>query len=155
MTYTIPDEPTPTAQAKLAVRPMWPLFALMFVNTGISWLWFLANGFFQGSPYLKKEIGWIIVGLLGSTLAVFAIIAAFSQGIIDNTTIPYLLIVLTVWKLAISYKVFELQNRSFELFEYYQETISNGAIPFIAMVIVFQQFSLLQLLPSFIFLVLR
>ncbi|RDH42814.1 hypothetical protein [Zooshikella ganghwensis] len=155
MTYTIPDEPTPSTLAKLAVRPMWPLFALMFVNTGVSWLWFIANSFFQGSPYLKKEVAWIALGLAGSCLGVFAIATALSQGFIDESMIPYLLIILTVWKLGISYKIFVLQNNSFELFEYFQESVSNGAIPFIAMVIIFQQISLYQLLPSYIYLVLR
>ena len=45
-----------------------------------------------------------------------------------ETALPYLLLILVVWKLGISYVLYMLQASSFGIYEYYGGTVQNGWI---------------------------
>lgn len=128
MNYRIIDEPRPGTLARLTVHPMWPLLAFMFAGVWLAWPWFVVNSFALGSPTRNREIGWLMAGLTGSAVLSLILIYAAQQQILWGTRVDYALLAVTIWKLGISYAVFALQQRTFELYEYYGGTVRNGLI---------------------------
>ncbi len=128
MTYRITDEPRPGALSHLAVNPVWPLFGVMFGGAALSWIWFVVNGTAIGSPTRRQEIGWAIGGMAGSLTLIFLIFSLASQEFLGRLWVPYSLVGLTVWKLAVSYWLFTLQSRSFHLYEHFGGQVRNGAV---------------------------
>ena len=126
MTYRIDDEPQPSALAKWVVDPLWPLFAIMFGGAVLSWAWFVWNGFAVGSPTKRRELGLAIGGLLGSALLLFGLVGLYASEALGELGFKYALIVLTVWKLGVSYWLYILQGRSFHLYQYFGGEVKNG-----------------------------
>lgn len=130
--YRIEDEPMPGALSAWAVKPLWPFIAVMFGGALISWLWFLFNSFAVGSPTQKRECTWIAAGFAGSLVLVFTILSLHEQGVIAEDFLKYALLLVTVWKLAVTYVLFTLQSHTIELFEYYGGQLKNGIFILIA-----------------------
>ncbi len=128
----VPPPDRPGAFAAWAVRPIWPLFAVMFGGAWFSWPWFLWNSFAVGSPSRGKEIAWVVAGVVGSLGMVFALDWAYRSGVISGTALPYAFLALVVWRLAVSYRLFQLQERTIELFEYYGGAVKNGVFVLLA-----------------------
>lgn len=129
--YTLPDEPHPGTLAQFALNPMWPMFTLMLIGSGVAWAWFVFNSIAQGSPFRRQEMVWIGGGILLSFVYVTALFALANAGMVSKIAIPYSLIGLTVIKLAVGYRVYLYQARSFEMFQYYSAApVKNGALPF-------------------------
>jgi len=126
--YRIADEPTPGKLANVATSPLWPFIAVMLGGVWLSWAWFAVNSYAVGSPTRRSELTWIAAGLIVSTLLVLAIILIADKGIISEEQIKYALLVITIWKLGITYLLFTLQNRTIEIYEYYGGVLSNGLI---------------------------
>ena len=126
-TYHIPDEPRPGGLAQITVSPFWPLLCVMLFGAGLSWTWFVLNGIAMGSPTRKREIGIAIGGLLGNLLLLLGVSATY--GLLEvnkEVAIPYLLLVVVVWKLGVSYVLYTLQSGSFGIYEYYGGAVKNG-----------------------------
>ena len=126
MTYRILDEPKPHASQRLAVAPFWPLLATMFAGAGPAWLWFLINAHALGSPTRRREAAWAVIGLLGNAAILFSFVGILEAGWLPRASGPYVGVVLTAWKLGVSYKLFNLQNATFHLYEYFGGTLQNG-----------------------------
>jgi hypothetical protein len=122
--YHIADEPNPGPMAHLTVNPIWPLFGVMFGGAWLSWPWFLFNSFAMGSPTRRRETLWCLGSFVVSAL-LFAVIVFLAETM-GQTAIPYLLMGLTIWKLGVSYRLYTLQARPFELHQYYGGPVRNG-----------------------------
>ncbi|RKZ82611.1 MAG: hypothetical protein DRR19_20340 [Candidatus Parabeggiatoa sp. nov. 1] len=126
-TYRIEDEPQSSQFSHLVVNPFWPLLGLMFGGAWLAWPWFVVNGFAVGSPTRWRELGWVIGGFIGSTVLAVTIFVLYNNNVIhSDSSIQYAILVLLVWKITVSYTVFTLQARTFELYEYYGGIVRNG-----------------------------
>ena len=127
--YHIPDEPRPGGLAHVTVNPFWPMLCVMFVGAGMSWAWFVLNGIALGSPTRKRELAIAIGGLVGNAALLVGVIATHDKlGFDGQLTLPYLLLIVVVWKLGVSYVLYMLQAGSFGIYEYYGGTVQNGWI---------------------------
>ncbi|MFN7143175.1 MAG: hypothetical protein ACK4YP_05320 [Myxococcota bacterium] len=124
--YRLPDEPRPGALANVVVHPMWPLLAVMFAGPWLSWPWFVLNAWALGSPTRVRETLYALGGFLGSAALLGAIVVAVVTIDRGEDIVPYLMIGVTVWKLAVSYVLSELQGRGFELYTWYGGVARNG-----------------------------
>lgn len=130
--YVILDEPKPSGTAQFALNPMWPMFTLMLINSGVAWVWFIFNSYAQGSPFRRQELSWIGAGVAASFVYVIAMMYAVGAEHLPKFYVPYMMIGLTVLKLVVAYRVYLYQSRSFQLFEYFSQTpVKNGALPFV------------------------
>lgn len=133
MTYRLPDEPRPGALAHLAVHPTWPLFGLMFGGAWLSWPWFVLNGFAVGSPTRRRELLVVLLGLAGTALLVAGVMFAGGSHVIETRrAIRWAMLVPTGWKLAITYALYILQARTFEIHEHYGGVVRNGILVVVA-----------------------
>lgn len=128
MSYRIPDEPKPGALARMAVNPVWPLFAFMVGGTWLAWPWFVLNGFALGSPHRQRELALVVVGFLGSIGLTIALLALAASDVLVGVAISYAALVITVWKIGVSYVLHIWQGRSFSLYEYYGGQV-DGRLP--------------------------
>lgn len=126
--YRILDEPTPSRISHLAVRPLWPLLAVMFGGAWAAWPWFALNGYAMGSPTRKKELLWVIGGFVGSAVIYTSLLNLFTRDVLDLTAIRYLLVGLIVWKLLVSYSLYMLQARTFAIYEHFGGIARNGLL---------------------------
>lgn len=130
--YRIADEPAPGALANIAVNPLWPLVAVMFGGVWLSWSWFLLNGLAVGSPTRKREWAWIVAGLAVSAALLYGLFSLVDSGLILEKYVKYAFLLVVVWKLGVTYVLFNLQSHSIELYEYYGGRLRNGAYVIIA-----------------------
>lgn len=127
--YHIPDEPRPGGLARVTVNPFWPLLCVMFVGAGISWTWFMLNSIAMGSPTRKRELAIAVGGLIGNLVLLIGVWETYDRmGIDGKVILPYLLLVVLVWKLGVSYVLYMLQAGSFGIYEYYGGNVQNGWI---------------------------
>lgn len=127
--YRIADEPKPGGLSQLAVQPFWPLLGLMLGGFWVAMPWFALNGLAVGCPRRGREIGVAIVGLLGAFGIVAGLLYLDRIDVIETSLQAKLgLLVLVLWKLSIGYWLYELQARSFELYEHYGGIVRNGAL---------------------------
>lgn len=121
--YIIDDEPVPgPALVKYIVDPLYPLLAVMMAGVWLGWPWMLFNARALGSPHWKRQAWLLAIGLAGSTALALIIIALLDAEIITSRIhIRLALLVVTVWKLGISYKVHSLQSGTFSLYTYYHD----------------------------------
>jgi hypothetical protein len=124
--YRIQDEPQPSLWSHFAVNPLWPLLSMMLAGVWLAWPWFIFNGFIIGSPTRWRELIWIISGLVGNIILSVVVIMLINHFVQSPTAMQYILLILLVWKLAVSYMVFMLQTETFELYEYYGGVVKNG-----------------------------
>lgn len=130
--YQILDEPQPSKLSHLAVQPLWPLLAVMFGGTWISWPWFAVNAFAIGSPTRVRELILAIGGFFGTFVLVFGLVQLNQSGMVDGVTMRYLFVLLLVWKLTVSYGLYILQARTFALYRHFGGVIRTGLIVVIA-----------------------
>ncbi len=124
--YRIEDEPSPGALARWAVNPLWPLLAVMLGGAWIGWPWFVLNGLAVGSPTSRREVGWVLAGFAGSAALAALLVWQFRLGVLDQGSVRYAYLVLVVWKLGVSYVLYTLQARTFELYQHYGGHVANG-----------------------------
>lgn len=124
--YHIPDEPRPGALGHLAVRPFWPLLAMMTAGAWLSLPWFVLNAFAVGSPSKGREVAWAVAGLAGSALIAGSLLGLDGLHVLEKHHVPYLLIVPVVWKLFVAYRLQQLQARTLHLHEWYGGVVRNG-----------------------------
>lgn len=146
MTYRIEDEPRPGKLQTIAVRPLWPLLGVMLGGTWLAWPWFVLNAVAVGSPTLWREILWVAGGFVGAAGLIVGLFGLVGAGILPEAGIPYAVIALVVWKLLVSYRVYMLQARTFELYEYFGGTVKNGLM--VAVAALFLEPQLLGLLQG-------
>lgn len=130
--YTIADEPRPGALSRVAVDPIWPLFAVMFAGVWLSWPWFVVNGFVVGCPARKRTLAVVVGGLVGLASLFFGVVALVDHGWLPRESIPYLRLVLVAWKLGISYFLYTQQASTLALYQYYEGPVRNGILGVIA-----------------------
>ena len=128
--YRIPDEPAFGGLSTVAVQPFWPLVAVMFGGAWLSWPWFVLNGFAVGSPTRFRELALAIGGFAGSLAISLGILILAGRGTLAGSGISYAIVVLTVWKLLVSYLLYTLQSRSFHLYEHFGGTVRQGYLAF-------------------------
>ncbi|QRK10960.1 hypothetical protein JQX13_13345 [Archangium violaceum] len=131
-TYRIQDEPRPGALGHLVVNPVFPLLATMMGGVWLGLPWFVFNGFAMGSTTRIKELVLALLVVPGTLLLFFLLGTLVQQGVLTKTSAPYAGVGITVWKLAMGYVLFNLQQRSFALHEYYGGVVRNGALVLVA-----------------------
>lgn len=124
--YRIADEPTPGTLAHLTVSPLWPFVAVMFAGPWLSWSWFLLNGIAVGSPTLRRETAWAGAGVIVGITLSYTIAHMAGTGRIPEEFIKYVLLLVVVWKLGVTYVLYTLQSHSIEIYEYYGGKLKNG-----------------------------
>ena len=129
--YRIADEPRPRGLASCVVYPFWPFLAGMFGGAWLSWPWFILNGVAVGSPTLVREVALVVVGFIGSAVLALTVLLALAHEFLNDVTVQYAQLALTVWKLAICYWLYALQGRTFSLYEYYGGQVKSGLLPFL------------------------
>lgn len=129
--YHIADEPAPSPLSKVAVRPLWPMLAVMFGGAWLAWPWFALNAFAIGSASRKRELGLIALGI-GLTAALsLVIVRSFERGVIDDEQFGYAIISVVAVKLLCCYRLQLMQTRSYELYRYFGGVSRNGTIAII------------------------
>jgi hypothetical protein len=126
--YRIVDEPQPSRLSAMAVRPYFPLLAMMLGGALVGWSWFVVNAYALGSASRRREVALVVVGFLGSAAyfgALFSVL--YTRHELPEALLPYAPIPLVVWKLAIGYWLFELQERAAELRSHFGAELRNGA----------------------------
>lgn len=150
--YRIADEPRPGGLAHLAVSPMWPLFGVMFGGAALGWGWFALNSVALGCPYRRGAWKWIAGGLAGAVLLLLAGIQLLETRILPLGAGPYIAILLTVWKLGVSYKIYVIQSQTFAIYRHYGGHVRNGLV---GVVVLHLLAPMLGGLPTFLELTLR
>ena len=136
--YRIIDEPAPGALSKYVVDPLWPLLGFMLLGSWLSIPWYIFNGVAMGSPTLRREIFWCVISIAGSVGIVMVLDAYYSLDHDNTGQLKYLLLVLLVWKLGVSYVLYMLQSHTFELYRYYGGVVRNGFL-FLIVVFIFRR----------------
>jgi len=126
--YRILDEPAPSGLGHLIVNPMWPLLAIMFAGVWLSLPWFVLNAFALGSPTRRKELVVAVLGPVGLLALSFVVTAIALLLKLPKGAIPYLLVMLTLWKLGVAYWLFDMQQKSFALHQYFGGKVRNGML---------------------------
>lgn len=125
--YRLPDEPVPSPLSRVAVNPVWPLFAIMFGGGAIlSWGWFVLNAFALGNSTRWKEVGYALGGFVGTFLVLLllgVLSAALGEG---SPALPYLVIAVTLWKLGVTYGLYHVQSQGFGIYEWYGGRVAAG-----------------------------
>lgn len=124
--YRIIDEPAPSALSKLAVKPAWPLFALMFAGPWLAYPWFVLNAFAIGSMGRWRQLAWAAGGFLGAGLLFAGVVALVGGGVIPKEAARYAMIAVMLWKLLAGYMLYIAQAPSFELHQYFGGAVRNG-----------------------------
>ena len=92
----------------------------------------MLNAVAVGSPTRRREIALAVGGFAGSFVLIIVIFGLLAAELLTEVSVRYALLVLTVWKLAVSYWLFTLQSRSFHLFQYFGGQVKNGLFVVIA-----------------------
>lgn len=126
--YIIDDEPATSGRLqRFIVDPMHPLLAVMMAGVWLGWPWMVLNGRALGSPNWRRQARLIAVGLAGTVVLALAIVGLWEAEIIRTRThVQIALLIVTVWKLGISYRVHGLQIETFELYRYYGGGVVDG-----------------------------
>ncbi len=127
--YVIADDPRPSSLAHLSVNPVWPLFGVMFVGPWLSWPWYILNSYAIGSPNKRRELLLALGGIIGGYMLVLLSITFVREMWPESELkpfIPYIKLLMTVWKLAITYLLFTTQSQCFEIYEHYDGIVRNG-----------------------------
>ncbi|NMO17649.1 hypothetical protein HPC49_15115 [Pyxidicoccus fallax] len=125
-TYAIIDEPRPGALQKWVVNPIWPFFALMFAGSWLALPWFAFNGVAMGSATRRRELLVVLLATpLKVGLAIFMLMLHRKTGLPDEALRYFLVVVMTL-KLGLGYWLFNLQQPSFNLYQYFDGPVRNG-----------------------------
>lgn len=131
-TYRIQDEPRPGVMGHLVVNPVFPLLATMMAGVWLGLPWFVFNAFAMGSTTRRKELGLALAVVPGTLLLIVLVGGLKASGVLTERSMPYALVGVIVWKLAMGYVLFNLQQRSFALHQYYGGVVRNGALALVA-----------------------
>jgi hypothetical protein len=131
-TYRIQDEPSPGALGHLVVNPVFPLLAFMMAGSWLGVPWFIFNGFAMGSTTRRKETVLAVLVVPGTLLLFILLGVLLKLDVLTESSLPYARVGTTVWKLAVGYVLYNLQQRSFALHEYYGGVVRNGALVLVA-----------------------
>ena len=116
--YRIVDEPRPGQLSQVATAPFWPLLGLMLGGAWLAWPWFLLNGAAIGSANRRREVSLVGCGFVGSI-----VLGLLMLRLLDEETsgwaVSLWVLGLQIVKLGVGYWLFNLQARSFALFEYF------------------------------------
>ncbi|HYO67407.1 MAG TPA: hypothetical protein VEU33_15125 [Archangium sp.] len=135
-TYRIQDEPRPGAMGHLVVNPVFPLLSLMMGGAWLGVPWFIFNGFAMGSTTRRKETVLAVL-VVPVTLLLYVLIGTLVKlEVLPRAAVPYAGVGITVWKLAVGYVLFNLQQRNFALHEYYGGVVRNGALVLVASIFI-------------------
>jgi hypothetical protein len=126
--YLIADEPRPSKLSQHVVNPQWPMLAQMLAGSWLALPWFLFNSIALGSPNWKKDLGWILVSLIGSLLLLLAIEYAIDLKIITGIWAKMSFLAIVALRLWVAYSLFFSQSSVFELWQYYGGIEKNGLI---------------------------
>ena len=124
--YAIVDEPRPGALQQWVVNPLWPFFALMFAGAWLALPWFAFNALALGSATRRRE--WLVVLLttpLKLGLFFFLLMLHRKLGLPDGA-MRYHMTVVTALSLGLGYWLFNLQQPSFALYQYFDGPVRNG-----------------------------
>jgi hypothetical protein len=120
MTYLIADEPIETSLRAYVVRPTAPLLAIMLCGSWLAWPWFAFNAIAMGSPTRRKEIALCVAAFAGTAALAAIVIGMVRAGIIaPGVPERIALLVVRTYKLAITYYISTIQDRTFHVYEYY------------------------------------
>ena len=114
------------------VKAAWPLLAFMFGGVWLAWPWFLFNEYQMRSDDLPRQAKTVLLGLIGSIVFAFGVLALLEMQILDLREARYAYLVLLTWKLGISYALHNRQSQSFELWSYFGGVGRNGAMVAVA-----------------------
>lgn len=131
-TYRIQDEPSPGALGHLVVNPVFPLLSFMMAGAWLGVPWFIFNGFAMGSTTRRKETVLAVLVVPGTLLLFILLGMLLKAGVLTKPSVPYAYVGIVVWKLAVGYALYNLQQRSFALHEYYGGVVRNGALILVA-----------------------
>lgn len=131
-TYRIVDEPAPGRATHLVVDPLWPLLSFMLAGTWLSWPWFVLNGHAMGSPTRWRETVLVVAGAAGTVALALLFAAALQAGWLSRGDTWWALLGVTLWKMGVSYWVFVLQSRTFDLYTYFGGRVRNGLLVVLA-----------------------
>jgi len=120
MTYQIADQPVDSSLRDYVVRPSAPLLASMFAGTWLAWPWFAFNAIAMGSPSRRREVA-LAAGAFVATGVLAAIVLALDRAgwIPDGAPVRVVVLGLVTFKLAITYYLSVVQDRTFHVYEYY------------------------------------
>lgn len=125
--YRLPDEPRPSGLVRFSVNPVWPLLAVMLAGPWLSWTWFVFNAWALGSASRVRESVYAVGGFVGG-FALYVLILVLLAGFsLPEGWGPYLVTLLTIWKIGVSYAIVRLQRQGFGLFAWYGGKPRNGA----------------------------
>jgi hypothetical protein len=130
--YRIVDEPAPSHWSQLAVDPFWPLLAFMFGGTWLAWSWYVVNGHAIGSPTRWRETALVVGGVLVSLALALLFAWAGTAGYLSRADAWWALLVITLWKMGVSYWLFVLQRRTFDLYTYFGGRVRSGVFVVVA-----------------------
>lgn len=135
--YVIADEPRPGLQQKFIVNPILPLFYFMFGVSLLAWIWLAFNSQAMGSGRKTRE--WLVLaaGLLGAVLLSLVALYLVNAGVVPAVYAKYLIQMVLVWKIFITYWVVMLQYPCHELYLYLHPDQSKnniGVVIFMALI---------------------
>jgi hypothetical protein len=119
-TYRILDEPAGRQAARFVVDPFWPLLALMFAGAWVAAILFAMNAWFLRGPTWRRELILIVLMLAGSPAILLAISIAEQSGLLSERSIKYVMLLTVVWKIAVAYWIYFLQETAHSLHEYFE-----------------------------------
>lgn len=98
----------------------------MLGGVWLGWTWQLVNGFCLGGDRTRRQYRALAIGLLVACALAITIDMSVRAGMLEGAHVKYIAIVLTAWKLGVSYVVSNLQRSDFEIFSYYGGQPRNG-----------------------------
>ena len=136
--YHIQDEPTGGGRAgAFILNPFWPLLGMMFAGAWLGALLFTSNAILLRGPTWRREIALAILMLVGAPALLMLLAMLGDQGLISRRAFQYTLILVVVWKLAIGYWIFFLQQNTHALYEYFSGGSATGqSVPTGAMLVI-------------------
>jgi hypothetical protein len=126
MAYQIKDEPTRTSNT-LVINPFWALLGMMLGGAWLGAVLFGLNAVFLRGATWRRELILIVAMILGAGLIAVLLSKASAAGLISEDAMKYALLSVTIWKLAIAYWIFFLQQTSHSLYEYFTAGQAAGS----------------------------
>jgi hypothetical protein len=127
MTYLVADEPVDSALRDYVVRPHVPLLASMLCGAWLAWPWFAFNAIAMGSPSRRKEVALSAAAFAGTFVLAAAVLVLFHFGVIPNgAPLRLALLAVATFKLAFSYYLLVVQQRTFHVYEYYGGAVRDA-----------------------------
>jgi len=120
MSYQIADQPVDSTLRDYVVRPTLPLLATMMCGAWLAWPWFAFNAIAIGSPTRRREVALCAAAFAATLGLALVVLVLFRAGVIPNgLPLRFALLAITAFKLAISYYLVKIQERTFHVYTYY------------------------------------